>query len=72
MAGHVTVRVELNDGTVVEKSRHWAEVDRNQDGAEAQDAAKIAADEARAMIDAKQGDTSTIPASWLQSHPGRG
>jgi hypothetical protein len=71
MAGQVTVRVELKDGTTVEVSRFWSGGNSIYEGAEAQEAAKVAMTDVREMIDSTRGSVGDNPTSALMSWPGK-
>lgn len=55
MAGMVTVRVKLEDGTVAEYRRDWSGGNPAFEGAESEKAATLAAASCRASIEATHG-----------------
>lgn len=58
MAGKVTVKVELADGTIVQHERKWSGGNPTFEGAEAERAAQRTAADVRAAIEATHG---TLP-----------
>ncbi|XAZ30633.1 hypothetical protein AAHB34_15930 [Paenarthrobacter ureafaciens] len=55
MAGKVTVRAELSDGTIVQYERSWTGGNPTFEGAEAELAGRVAASTARQAIEATHG-----------------
>jgi hypothetical protein len=56
MAGKITVRAELSDGTLVQYERSWTGANPRFEGTEAESAARVVAVAVRESIEATHGE----------------